>query len=96
MVQSQNLEEKVRTRGRGDLSSATVRTASRMAGRMAGGHASVNDIRASIQALRGFGEGQRAARASNVARTPRLRSKQCGDHILEYPVRDVIQRAAAT
>ena len=29
-----------------------------MAGRMAGGHASVNDIRASIQALRGFGEGQ--------------------------------------
>ena len=59
MVQSQHLEEKVAQRVDGaDRSTATVRTASRMARRMAGGRASINDIRASFQPVRGLGEGQ--------------------------------------
>jgi hypothetical protein len=54
-----------------DLSTATVRTASRMARRMAGGRASVNDIRVSFQRVRGFGEGQaKDGRDAQAARDP--------------------------
>ena len=54
---------------RADRSTATVRTASRMARRMAGGRASVNDIRASFQPVRDIGEGQcsRGSQSSRVS-----------------------------